>query len=163
MPPAMITTLRDPVIKQPNAPSINSVVAIFLTFLYVFFPIRTKDSVNVTTKMQKSPKGVRYENTLHTRAAPPTVAIPFFISVAYLFMYAVGGLAYWTIARISTTKAMIAPYLRKVFSSSLLLIHKGTTETRIIGVTYWIMVMPPTMKPFIRNVMHVAEKMTVQL
>ena len=136
MPPAMITTLRDPVIKHPNAPSINRTTAILMMFLLSLVLLLIKHRVNVTTKIQKSPNGVRYENTLHTRAAPPTVAMPFFISVAYLFIYAVGGLAYWTMARINTIKAIIAPYLRNVFSAFLSLIHKGKTEIRITGLKY---------------------------
>ena len=74
IPPAMITTLRDPVIKHPNTPSINRTTAILMMFLLSLVLLLIKHRVNVTTKIQKSPNGVRYENTLHTRAAPPTRA-----------------------------------------------------------------------------------------
>lgn len=76
-----IITLLLPVMNATTIVKIKTDVRTMFD-LIVLWGIMANDNKNVPANIQKSPKGVMYENTLHILAASPTLAIPFLSSTA---------------------------------------------------------------------------------
>lgn len=101
-----ITTVRPPFIKATTTDIIKTVKTINLDH-FEFSLVKSNDNIIVPLKIQKSPNGVRYENTLEILTAFPTIAIPVFSSSAYLFIGDKGGEKYCTHANTRTHMAII--------------------------------------------------------